>query len=76
MSFFSKIEGNVKERIGQNSNASQALTNPFAFAEKVYGHAREEVIGMQFMHLVVQEHTHLCTGIINPNRMAALLFDL
>ena len=68
-SFFSKLEGSVKGRVGQTSNASQALTNPLAFAGKVYGHAREEVIGMhQFTYLVVQEHVHVYTGIINPNR--------
>jgi hypothetical protein len=74
-SFFSKLEG--RGSTGQTSNFGQALTNPLAFAEKVYGHAREEVIGMlQFMHLIVQEHTHVYTGIINPNRMTTRLLNL
>jgi hypothetical protein len=48
-SFISKLgEGvkNIQGRVTQNSNATEALTNPLGFAEKVFGHARQEVIGM------------------------------
>jgi hypothetical protein len=76
-SFFSKLEGSVKDRVGQGSNVSQALTNPLAFAEKVFGHARQEVIGMlQLTHLVVEERINSCTGIINPNRTITKLCNL